>query len=190
LLPREIEALRGGVNVASVSAGQEHVLALTYTGDVYSWGDVLDVVRGALGHGRPPGGFPLTSFVHMLPTRIEELQGVRVRCISAASMHSCAVTFEGHVYTWGCGYTGVLGHMEFEGEELPKRVEMLYDNHVFVVGVSAGDKHTLVADADGAVWGFGNLNAIGAWGDPTVKAMHDDEDDTVEDNGGLFGVPD
>jgi alpha-tubulin suppressor-like RCC1 family protein len=125
----------------------------------------------------------------MLPKRIEALRGVRVRCIAAGSGHSCAVTVEGHVYTWGQGGTGALGHMSFENEPFPKRVEMLYDNRVCAVGVATGAKHTLVADADGAVWGFGYLNALGAWNDPTVKAMRDGEDGSTDENFGLFGEP-
>jgi hypothetical protein len=99
------------------------------------------------------------------------------------------VTDEEHVYTWGEGYTGALGHISFEDEPLPKRVEMLHDNRVFVVGVSTGDEHTLVADAVGAVWGWGRLNALGAWNDPTVKAMRDGEAGSADGDLGLFGKP-
>jgi alpha-tubulin suppressor-like RCC1 family protein len=104
------------------------------------------------------------------------------------------VTDAGHVYTWGYGETGALGHIAFDNQWLPKRVEMLYDSGVVAVSVSAGVKHTLVAAADGAVWAFGSLNAIGAWSNSTVKTMHgawadtvDGQDDTVD--GGLFGWP-
>jgi alpha-tubulin suppressor-like RCC1 family protein len=79
--------------------------------------------------------------------------------------------------------------MNFTHEPLPKRVEMLYDTNVFAVGVAAGAKHTLVADADGAVWGFGYLNALGAWNDPTVKAMRNCEDGSADGDSGLFGDP-
>jgi alpha-tubulin suppressor-like RCC1 family protein len=123
VLPKEIEALRG-VDVASVSAGQEHALALTYTGGVYSWG----LYGLALGHGHYSGpGTTVACQPTCLPTRIEALQGVCVRCISAGQMLSCVVTEEGHVYTWGYGRTGALGHMESEDEPLPRRVETLYD---------------------------------------------------------------
>jgi alpha-tubulin suppressor-like RCC1 family protein len=44
------------------------------------------------------------------------------------------------------------------------------------VGTAAGAEHTLVADANGAVWGFGTLNEIGAWNDPLVKTMREAED--------------
>jgi hypothetical protein len=72
--------------------------------------------------------------------------------------------------------------MEFEDEPLPKRVETLYDNGVFAVSAAAGGHHTLVADANGAVWDFGCLNAIGAWNHPVVKAMRDAEDGMTDDD--------
>jgi alpha-tubulin suppressor-like RCC1 family protein len=189
VLPKEVEALRG-VDVASVSAGIFYTLALTYTGGVYSWGSSHPNRRLALGHPAPTGGDKAAGDEPTwLPRRIDALKDVRVRCVAAGRKHSCAVTDEGHVYTWGEGPKGALGHMAFNDQWLPKRVEMLYDKGVVAVGVAAGDYHTLVADANGAVWGFGSLNAIGAWNEPTVKQMHGAEDDTVEGVGGLFGGP-
>jgi alpha-tubulin suppressor-like RCC1 family protein len=76
--------------------------------------------------------------------------------------------------------------MTFEDEPLPKRVETLYDEGVLAVGVSAGANQTMVVDADGAVWGFGYLNAIGAWNHPTVDAMRDAEDGTGDGDHNLF----
>jgi alpha-tubulin suppressor-like RCC1 family protein len=174
-LPREIDALRSA-DVACVSVGLQHALALTYAGDLYSWGN-----HGlGLGHGKASGR-RRTAVVacgpKLRPKRVEALQGVRVRCIAAAKTSSCAVTKEGHVYTWG---DGPLGHVDCEDEVLPRRVEMLYENGVVAVGVVTGSQHTLVADADGAVWGFGALNAIGAWNEPTVKAMRETEDEDLD----------
>jgi hypothetical protein len=63
---------------------------------------------------------------------------------------------------------------------LPRRVEVLHGNGVFAVGVAAGEKHTLVAGADGAVWGFGRLNSIGGWNDPLVKTMREAENGVTE----------
>jgi E3 ubiquitin-protein ligase HERC2 len=184
VLPKEVEALHG-VDVASVSFGFLNALALTCTGGVYSWGCPGFGLLAA-GHGTP---YDIGATYNWLPRRIEALRGVRVRCTSAGGWHSCAVTDEGHVYTWGKGRTGALGHMSFEDEPLPKRVEILYDHRVFAVGVAAGARHTLVADAAGGAWGFGHLNAIGAWNNPTVRAMHDAEDGTVEGVDGLFRGP-
>jgi hypothetical protein len=76
--------------------------------------------------------------------------------------------------------------MEFEDKPLPKRVETLYDNGVFAVGVAAGAEHALVADAKGAVWGFGTLNAIGALNNPSVTAMRDAEKGSAEGDSRLI----
>jgi hypothetical protein len=78
--------------------------------------------------------------------------------------------------------------MNFDDVPLPKRVEVLGDNGVFAVGVAAGFKHTLVAGADGAVWGFGFLNETGAWNDPMVKAMREAEGGTWDGDYELFGL--
>jgi alpha-tubulin suppressor-like RCC1 family protein len=164
LLPREIKALCG-IDVASVCAGQSHILALTYTGGVYSWGEG-DHYQ-ALGHGTAG------SRVDMVPQRIEALRGVRVRCIAVGAWHSCAVTEAGHMYTWGLGVSGALGNTNYEDKTRPKRVKMLYDKGVFAVGVVAGTEHTLVANADRAVWGFGSLNAIGVGESPALKRLLD-----------------
>jgi alpha-tubulin suppressor-like RCC1 family protein len=179
------------VDVATVSAGHQHVLALTYTGGVYSWGEDLRV----LGHGSPFGGdLEIFALLKELPRRIEALRGVRARCVAAGRSHSCVVTVEGQVYTWGAGERGALGHLEFEDEPLPKRVETLHKDGGFAVGVAAGGDHTLVAGADGAVWGFGYLNALGAWNHPTVKKMRDalalaefEGENGVSDDYALFG---
>lgn len=108
MFPKEIEALRG-VDVASVSAGGGHVLALTYTGGVYSWGKNWR----ALGHGGPasPRNDTIGGIQTHPPERVEALRGVRVRCVAAGDEHCCAVSDDGHVYTWGYGGTGALGHM-------------------------------------------------------------------------------
>jgi alpha-tubulin suppressor-like RCC1 family protein len=164
--------------VASVSAGEAHVLALTYTGGVYSWGQH----EVALGHGLSSGrDMTIGRLPTGLPRRIQARRGLRVRCVAAGGSHSQAVTEEGHVHTWGEGRTGALGHEEFTDEWLPRAVEMLCDKDVWAVGVAAGGEHTLVADAGGAVWGFGSLNAIGAWRDFTVMTMRGNYRGSEED---------
>jgi alpha-tubulin suppressor-like RCC1 family protein len=148
-----VEALRG-VDVASVVAGLTYALSLTYTGDVYSWSNRwVNNKWLPIGHGMPLEGDTTrgTWAFTPLPRRIEALRGVRVRSIAAGDVTSCAITDLGHLYSWGYGGHGSLGHMTFWDEPLPTRVEALYDDDIFVVGVSAGHEHTLVADADGAV---------------------------------------
>jgi E3 ubiquitin-protein ligase HERC2 len=140
VLPKEIEAVR------------------CRCGDRLSWGAVCAGThlrrrrlfmgsragpRARRAFRRPPADGAVPS---RLPKRIEALRGALERCIAAGGSHSCAATDEGHVYTWGEGQTGALGHMDFDDELLPKRVEMLHENGVCAVRVAASIKHTLVAD--------------------------------------------
>jgi alpha-tubulin suppressor-like RCC1 family protein len=168
IYPEEIEALRG-VDVASVSVSDYHVLALTYRGEIYHWGACFPHVK------RQP------RRLQPRPTRIEALVGVRVRAVASGGgrCHMCAVTEAGEVFTWGDGEYGRLGHGGFEDEPLPRRVEQLWEDGVIVVGVSAGKTHTLVAGNDGRVYGAGMLYANGA----AVSEDPDDADSYTSESG-------
>jgi hypothetical protein len=119
IFPKEIAALRG-VDVASVSAGCWHVLALTYNGEVYQWGAVCRALL--IGYGDPPY-VRGDSDRRPHPRRIEGLRDVRVRAVVSGTYHVWAVSEAGEVYTWGRNHDGCLGHGGFKDEPLPKRVE-------------------------------------------------------------------
>lgn len=121
-----------------------HTLALSVTGEVYAWGDGY---KGKLGLGDQESRFlpclvPRTSF------NDEEIIQV-----SAGGIHSAAVSVLGHVYTWGCGSDGRLGHPEAKGHrylfrtDVPRIVEELRDKGK-AVSVKASYYHT-VALVDG-----------------------------------------
>ena len=61
LLPKKIEAL-AGQRVVSVSAGEQHSLAITADGALWSWGGGAS---GSLGHGEDLSN-------QLLPKKIEE----------------------------------------------------------------------------------------------------------------------
>jgi len=54
--------------------------------------------------------------------------------ISCGSDHMAALTGDGHIYTWGCGGNGRLGHGTEVDLKRPQRVEALSD----VITVSCG----------------------------------------------------
>ena len=122
-IPTVIRAL-GGVTVvnASCSHGEHHAhtLACTSDGNVYSWGDGY---KGKLGHGNQESCSE--------PTKIDSTHflGQRVVQVSCGGIHSAACTEEGHVFTWGCGSDGRLGHPEAKGHrylfrsDVPRLVE-------------------------------------------------------------------
>ena len=141
LLPKKIEAL-AGQRVVTVSAGGSHSIALTAGGELWSWGSG---VFGKLGHGDEQR--------QLLPKKVEALAGQRVVAVSAGACHSLAITADGAVWSWGAGGEGRLGHVDQQGQLLPKQVEAWVDRRV--VAVSAGDDHNLAITVNGAVWSWG-----------------------------------
>lgn len=57
--------------------------------------------RGQLGHGE------LENEEH--PRELDALSGLKVVAISAGGWHSCCVTVQGDLYTWGWNCCGQLG---------------------------------------------------------------------------------
>ena len=147
--PREVERLRGR-RVVSVAAGGHHSAALSEEGGVMTWGVAS---LGILGHGPVPaegahvvaaprlvtGGFP---------------QGTRVALVAAGGSHTACVTALGHVFSWGGGMLGRLGHGDEENQHTPRRVETLAGQRV--VGLDCGDATTAAVTVAGElfVWGM------------------------------------
>ena len=131
-----------GQRVVAVSAAANHSIALTAYGAVWSWGLGSD---GRLGHGDEQD--------QLLPKKIEAFTGWRVVAVSAGSDRSLALTADGAVWSWGCGWTGLLGHGDTQRQLLPKKVEAFAGQRV--VAVSAAFFHSLALTADGAVWSWG-----------------------------------
>lgn len=60
------------------------------------------------------------------PRLIEALAGERVVGVACGSAHSACVTARGHLYTWGHGEFGRLGHGDYLTQLLPKMVSRFY----------------------------------------------------------------
>jgi alpha-tubulin suppressor-like RCC1 family protein len=97
-------------SINEISCGNEHTLALTEDGDVYSWGSTSDGVLGreikgyekALGIGKP-GKIPF--FIK---------NDIKIRHISSGSIHNLCLDFKSNLYSWGCSKGGQLGLDEKE----------------------------------------------------------------------------
>ena len=148
--------------IVSVATSEEHCLALSADGEVFSWGRGS---YGALGHGDDSD--------RAVPCKIELL--CHIECIAAGpSWTSAAVDEGGRLFTWGRvrlveeeededgeleefgGPSGLGYELDPEAYGLPatpKRVDALSQDRV--VGVALGEGFTLVVTDAGAVFSFG-----------------------------------
>lgn len=133
LRPRLVEGLTHEL-VVQVAASGYHSIALTNKGEVYTFGQGWD---GQLGHSN--------SIVELKPKKIVQMEMLKIIQVAAGNAHSILLTDQGHVYTFGKGESGQLGHSSINNERKPKQVMALA--HKIVTFVSAGDSHTAVITA-------------------------------------------
>uniref|UniRef100_A0A6P7FTJ3 HECT-type E3 ubiquitin transferase n=1 Tax=Diabrotica virgifera virgifera TaxID=50390 RepID=A0A6P7FTJ3_DIAVI len=146
LVPTLLESIQHVyIKKIAVNSGGKHCLALSADNDVYSWGEGDD---GKLGHGN--------RFSCETPKLIEALQGYEIIDIACGGAHSAAITSSGHLYTWGKGRYGRLGHGDSEDQLKPKLIEALLGYKVIDVACGSGDAQTLCITDDDNVWSWGD----------------------------------
>ena len=111
LPPTRIEALRGH-RIRAIAAGETHNLAVADDGVVFSWGDGR---FGKLGHADLEH--------HIVPARIQSLNGVPITAVAAGPRHSLAISRDGRAFGWGfADETLGLGYARLETEPLAAAV--------------------------------------------------------------------
>jgi hypothetical protein len=156
MLPKRVEALDAFyVATVAVASGGYYSLALTACGRVFWWGKFIKSTT--------------ELETQVLPQRVvSAFGGGRVRGIAASYTTAYAVTDAGVLFSWGCdsrfhGGTFPLEPGKGQVHRSPRPVAGLHG--ITVVGVSAGERHTLALAADGSVYGFGRGKALGiGWG--------------------------
>lgn len=112
--PKLIDSL-SGLNIELVACGEYHSCAVTFSGDLYTWGDGTRF-SSLLGHG--------SEVSHWIPKKIcGHMEGVRVSYISCGLWHTAAVTSAGQLFTFGDGSFGALGHGDLSSTSIPREVE-------------------------------------------------------------------
>ncbi|RLN96125.1 hypothetical protein BBJ28_00006483 [Nothophytophthora sp. Chile5] len=167
LRPKQVSLLNGQA-IVQVACGGEHLLYLTATGDVYSYGDnedkkispVTTIVSAATSNGSlavatTRGGMNTFLSPHLVEELALEkaLHRTTIVTVACGAQHSLAITDGGELYTWGSGEDGRLGHGDMRDRVVPRKVMSLLRERV--VHASCGGAHTAVLTAKGAVFTFG-----------------------------------
>ncbi|XP_054447724.1 E3 ISG15--protein ligase HERC5 [Pteronotus mesoamericanus] len=141
--PQIVEHL-SGVPLAQISAGKAHCMALSMSGNVYSWGR-NNFGQLGLGHTNDED----------FPSLIEALNNQKVEFLACGGSHTAVLTKDGLLFTFGAGKYGQLGHNSTQNELKPCLVTELVGNRV--TQIACGRRHTLAYVADlGKVFSFGS----------------------------------
>jgi alpha-tubulin suppressor-like RCC1 family protein len=131
--------------ITSISSGQEHILLLTDSGRVLSFGRGS---RGQLGHGD-------VEDVTESSELIDALDGIKIKSIAAGGWHSLALSMDGDVYVWGWNESGQLGYSKgtINMKALPLPLEISDDDSF--IAISAGSRHSMAVSENGILFGWG-----------------------------------
>jgi hypothetical protein len=128
----------------SISFGAGHCAAVTDTGLVYTWGQGR---YGQLGHG--------DEIDQIVPQPVRGING-KVKAVSSSFYHNVAVTVNGHLFSWGDGKEGKLGHNDNAGRLLPCLVSAFVDRGLQIVAAQAGGSHSIALSSYNQVYTFGS----------------------------------
>lgn len=140
--PKLLERL-AGKRVVQLSACGFHTGCLTENQELWTWGEGK---FGRLGHGAERN-------CHS-PRLVESLLGKKPRQVSCGGFHTAVVTDDGHLYTFGGGEHGQLGHNDRVNKVKPTLVQAL--EGVFVSQITCGWSHSVALTSKGKVYTWGN----------------------------------
>lgn len=132
--------------VIKVAANSCFSMAITDCGSLYSWG-WGGMFR--LGHGN--------ENTCNVPTKVESLNNVWINSVSCGWRHTCCISNQGHVYSWGDNSRGQLGHGDLHTRKLPQIISQFVKTPA--QQVSCGAFFTLVLTRENVVYGFGNASS-------------------------------
>uniref|UniRef100_A0A1I7X7I8 Nuclear pore complex protein Nup88 n=1 Tax=Heterorhabditis bacteriophora TaxID=37862 RepID=A0A1I7X7I8_HETBA len=122
----------------SVCCGTEHVLTLTRSGQIWSWG------------GNRYGQCGVGHCQNVAEPEVLEGSWPEVRALSAGQFHSALLGEDGSVWTWGWGLYGQLGHggRSISDRFRPTKVVGLSEP---ISAISCGRVHTILLSQSGQV---------------------------------------
>jgi alpha-tubulin suppressor-like RCC1 family protein len=128
------------VRFISVTAGADHVCALTDRGEAYCWGSNE---AGQLGTGSTD------SLAHTRPARV--IGDLTFTTLAAGLTHTCGLTRDGAVFCWGANDSAQLGDGTIRNSPTPVRVA----TDVKFKTIGPGGTHTCAVSVDGVGYCWG-----------------------------------
>ena len=163
-----------GEEIVQIAAGANHVCALSIGGDIFVMGDGK---CGCLGLG---------DFCdHSKPVLMRDFDSdIQFEMVKSGEVHTCALTRDGELYTWGHFANGRLGIGKQKREGVPDEQTELFNfpSRVFfqekVKMVACGSEHSIAITNSGIYsWGVGDGGRLGhgdfedRWEPNKIKAL-------------------
>ncbi|XP_065086376.1 probable E3 ubiquitin-protein ligase HERC4 isoform X2 [Ochlerotatus camptorhynchus] len=149
-IPRTIKTI-AAKTVVQIASGLFHSLALTNSGELFSW--------GANGYGQL--GLGTTSEKIVTPTLVKSLAGIPIAFIACGGNHSFAVSKSGAIFGWGKNTFGQLGLNDLVSRCYPHQLKTL--RNLGVRYISCGDDFSVFLTQEGGVFtcGAGTFGQLG-----------------------------
>lgn len=138
------------ISIKEISIGFYHSLALSYDGDLYSWGDNR---YEQLGIGN--------SDNQNIPQKISFPEGVKIKDFKSGGYHSIAIGDDDNVYTWGYNRYNVLLTGDLINKNIPIKIQL--PKGLKPIKVYAGRYQSMILCDDGNLYAAGR-NDYGALG--------------------------
>ncbi|XP_047330101.1 ultraviolet-B receptor UVR8 [Impatiens glandulifera] len=150
LVPNKVSNVNNEEKMVKVACGWRHTISVTSSGGLYTYGWSK---YGQLGHGDFQD--------HLVPNRLQALQGHFISEISGGWRHTMALTSNGELYGWGWNKFGQVGVGDNVDHCSP--VQVRFPREQKVVGISCGWRHTLAVTETHNVfsWGRGTNGQLG-----------------------------
>jgi alpha-tubulin suppressor-like RCC1 family protein len=141
-------------DIKSITAGDNHALALSNDGTLWAW--------GCNGNGQLGDG---TTVNKSTPIKVNNFNGVTAIAAGGANGFdfSLALKNDGTVWAWGYNQYGQLG----DGTKTDKYIPVEVTGLTNIVAIAAGCNHGVALKDDGTVWVWGP-NTFGTLGDGTT----------------------
>ncbi|KAH3744576.1 ADPribosylation factor subfamily protein [Pelomyxa schiedti] len=136
-----------GVRITFVAAGGKHSLAVSDTGQLYSWGSGI---QGQLGHG--------DECSHATPQVVSYFNGTRLTRVACGDKHSLVTTDTGLLFTFGENKRGQLGTGDNINCNLPRAVVSLKSERIsqIAAGGAYGSAHSLALTETNILFAWGS----------------------------------